>query len=119
MKHSLINYLEHLNLCSIIIILIFFPEPQLALFTFLSNLHDETKTISSSPLIEKSNTDILSKPSPIVLSKSLSISNGLFFIRCIPEDIFKQQLETIGDYHVIFLARHPEDKHLCDDKSRW
>ena len=24
-----------------------------------------------------------------------------------------------GDYHVTFLLRHPADKHLCNDKSRW
>ena len=27
--------------------------------------------------------------------------------------------ENTGDYHVTFLARHPDDKHLCDDKARW
>ena len=27
--------------------------------------------------------------------------------------------ETIGDYHVNFLARYPDDKHLCDDKARY
>ena len=26
---------------------------------------------------------------------------------------------TTGDYHVTFLARHPDDKHLCDDIARW
>ena len=29
------------------------------------------------------------------------------------------QPETSGDYHVSFLARHPADKHLCDEKDRW
>ena len=27
--------------------------------------------------------------------------------------------ETTGDYHVNFLAQHPDDTHLCDDKARW
>ena len=27
--------------------------------------------------------------------------------------------ETTGDRHVNFLARHPDDTHVCDDKSRW
>ena len=26
--------------------------------------------------------------------------------------------ETIGDCNVIFIARHPDDKHLYDDKDR-
>ena len=28
-------------------------------------------------------------------------------------------LATTGDYNVIFLSRHPDDKYLCDDRSRW
>ena len=24
-----------------------------------------------------------------------------------------------GDYHVTFLSRHCDDKHLCTDKARW
>ena len=27
--------------------------------------------------------------------------------------------DTTGDYHVTFLARHPDDNYLCDDKVRW
>ena len=26
---------------------------------------------------------------------------------------------TTVDYHVTFLSRHPNDKHLCDDVARW
>ena len=26
---------------------------------------------------------------------------------------------TTGDCHVTFWARHPDDKHLCDDRARW
>ena len=37
-----------------------FPEPQLTPFTSLFDLHAEKKTISPSPLIENSDTDILS-----------------------------------------------------------
>ena len=33
--------------------------------------------------------------------------------------LLKMEPETIGDYHVTFLARHPNDKHLCDGKTRW
>ena len=60
----------------------------------------------------------------------------VFFIRYTPEDIFKERWllvqinydeisllkmnpETTGDYHVNFLARHPNDTRLCDDKDRW
>ena len=109
-----------------------FPEPQLTHFISLSDLNAETKTISPSPLIEKSDTDIISPPSPIVLSKSLLISDGLFFIRCTPKDTFKQrwflvkmnheeratlkmQPEATSDYQVTFLARHPADRNLYED----
>ena len=27
--------------------------------------------------------------------------------------------ETTGNYHANFLARHLDNKHLCDDKARW
>ena len=27
--------------------------------------------------------------------------------------------ESTGEYHVAFLASHPDDKHLCGDKSQW
>ena len=60
----------------------------------------------------------------------------MFFIRYTPEDTFKQRWflvqinydetallkmtsETTGDYHVNFLARHLDDKHLCDENARW
>ena len=72
----------------------------------------------------------------LVVFNSLSKSHSLFFIRYTPEDTFKQRWffvqinheettlltmepETIGDYHVNFLARYPDDKHLCDDKARY
>ena len=68
-----------------------FPEPQLTLFTSLSNFYAETENIYPSPLIEKYGTDIFSSSSPFVLSKPLSISNSIFFIRYISEDTFKQR----------------------------
>ena len=108
------------------------PSP----FISVSDLHANTNTIPPSPVIDTSDTTILSPPSPLVLSKSLSTSDGLFFIRYTPEDTFKQRWflvqvnhvetsilnmdpATTGDYHVTFLARHPDDKHLCDDRARW
>ena len=24
-----------------------------------------------------------------------------------------------GDYHVMFISRHPNDSHICDDTARW
>ena len=113
-----------------------FPDPQFTSFTSLSDLYAETNTIPPSPLIEKSDLNSLSPPSPLVLSKSLSTSDGLFFILYTPGDTLKQRWfhvqvnhaettilnihpDTIGDYRVTFLARHPDDKHLCDDKARW
>ena len=42
-----------------------FPDPQLTPFTSLSNLHTETNEIPPSPLIEKSDLDIFSPPSPL------------------------------------------------------
>ena len=88
------------------------------------------------PLVDKSGTDILSPPSPIVLSKSLSTSDGLFLIHYTSEDTFKQRWflvqvnhvettilnihpDTTCDYYVKFLAKYPDDKNLCDDKTRW
>ena len=32
--------------------------------------------------------------------------------------IFNMQPEIIDDYYVTLLARHPNDKHVCDDKAR-
>ena len=77
-----------------------------------------------------------SPPSPLVLSKSLSTSDDLFITRYYPEDTFKQRWfpvqvnhvettilnmhpDTTGNYHVKFLAKYPDDKKLCDDKTRW
>ena len=113
-----------------------FPKPQLTSFTFLLVLHAETEIISVSPLIEKSNTEMFYLPSPIVLFKSLSTSDGLFFIRYTPEDTFKQkwflvqinpekiailnmQRETAANYHITFLEQDPANKHLYDNKARW
>ena len=79
--------------------------------------------------------EILYPPSLLVLSKSLSTSDGLIFIRYTLEDTFKQrwflvqidhvestilnmQPDTTCDYHVAILERHPDNKHLCDDKTR-
>ena len=25
----------------------------------------------------------------------------------------------MGNYHITFLSRHPNDAHLCDDAARW
>ena len=83
--------------------------------------------------MEKSDTSIPFSTLPNSLSKLLSTSDGLFFIRYTPENNFKQrwflvqfnhvettilniQPETTCDYHVTLLARHPDDKHMCDDK---
>ena len=27
--------------------------------------------------------------------------------------------DTTGDYYVTFLARHPDDKHVCDNRAQW
>ena len=111
-----------------------FPNPHLTPFTSLCDLHAETNKIPLSPLIEKSDLDILSPPSPLVLSKSLSTSDDLFLTRYNPEDTFKQRWfhvqvnhvettvlnmhpDTTGDYHVTFLTRHLDNKHLCDNKG--
>ena len=34
-------------------------------------------------------------------------------------DILKMNSFRTGDYHVTFLSRHLDDKHLCDDDARW
>ena len=114
-----------------------FPECSPSPFPSVSDLHDVSKTPYVPPSIDQfPDTDILSPLSPLVLFNSLPNSNSLFFIRYTPEDTFKQRWflvqinyeetallkmnpETTGDYHVNFLARHPDDTHLCDDKARW
>ena len=112
------------------------PKPQLTFITFLLVFHAETEIISVSPFIEKSNTEMFYLPSPIVLFKSLSTSDGLFFIRYTPEDTFKQkwflvqinpekiailnmQRETAANCHITFLEQDPANKHLYDNKARW
>ena len=106
------------------------------LFLSVSDLRENSKTRCVPPLIEQFPTGILSPLSPLDLFNSWSNSNGLFFIRYTSEDTFKQRWflvqinydktallkinpETTSDYHLIFLARHPDDTHLCDDKARW
>ena len=68
-----------------------FPDDTLSPFTYVSDLHTNTNTIPPSPVIDTSDTNIISPTSPLVLSKSLSTSDGLFFIRYTPEDTFKQR----------------------------
>ena len=63
-----------------------FPDDTLYPFTSVSNLHANTHIIPPSPVIDTSNTNTLSPPSTLVLSKSLSTSDVLFFIRYTPED---------------------------------
>ena len=63
-------------------------------------MHADTNTIPPLPLIEKSDTDIHSPPSPLDLSKSLSTSDGLFFIRYTPEDTFKQRWFHVQVHHM-------------------
>ena len=77
-----------------------FPDDQLTPFNSLSDLHTDTNTIPPSPLIDKSDTDILSPPSPLVLSKALSSSDGLFSIRYTPENTFKQRWFLVQVNHV-------------------
>ena len=79
MIHGLIHHLGYLKLCSTIIILI----------SRFSDLHADTNSIQPTPLIDRSDTDILSPPSLLVLSKYVSTSDGLFFIHYTPEDTFK------------------------------
>ena len=110
-----------------------FPDCPSIPFPPLSDFHVETRTPFASSLIEQYDFSPLST---LVLFKSLSNSNGLFFIRYTPEDTFKQrwflvqinheettllkmELETANDYHITFLTRHPDDKRLCDDKAQW
>ena len=54
------------------------PALSLTSSTSLSNFNVKTKTILPPLLIEKIDANIISLPSQVVLSKSLSISNGFF-----------------------------------------
>ena len=94
------------------------------------------RTPCEPPVIKKFDTSILSPLYPLVLFKSLSNSNGLFsfatfqkihsnndgfFVQINHEEtaLLKMEPETIGAYRVTFLARHPDDRHLCHDKAPW
>ena len=99
-------------------------------------LHRETHTVPSTPVVTSNS---LSKPvpySPNELFKRITPSSSLFFIQYIPEGSIRPrwflvkieldltysldlQPETTGHYLVAFLARHPRDKQRTDDFARW
>ena len=105
-------------------------------FPSVVELHDKTSTLTPQSLCGKLDYNTSQPPSPLTLHTSLANKYSLFFIQYIPEGTIKPRwfliqvnhIETnilkmgslrTGDYHVIFLSKHPADKHLCDDKARW
>ena len=111
-----------------------FPPAATSPFPTLAELYDDTHTSPPTQFLEN---DCVSNDSPLApstLHKSISNSNGLFFIQYTVEDTFKSRWflvqinhsetlqlqmnpETTGDYHVTFLSRHPSYNTLCDDEA--
>jgi len=113
-----------------------FPDASFPAFFSVSELHQDTNTCSPTLSIELDDYSLFSSPYPLALHSSLSNSDFLFFIRYISENTFKPcwflvqinhaeitllnlDSKHIGDYHVIFISRHPDDSHLCGDTARW
>ena len=105
-------------------------------FPSIIELHNDTNTYPPLPLSEAVDDTLSSPPSPLTLHASLENTDCLFFIQYLPEDtirsrwflvqvnhietsLLKMDSSTTGDYHVTSLSRHFDDKHLCNDVSRW
>jgi len=105
-------------------------------FPSVVELHHDTSTRPPLPLVEVVDDTLSSPPSPFPLHASLDKTYILFFIQYLPDDTFKPRwflvqvnhIETAilkmnpstkGDSRVIFLSRHSNDNHLCDDATRW
>ena len=105
-------------------------------FPSIIELHNDTNTHPPLSFSEAVDDTLSSPPSPLALHASLKNTDCLFFIHYLPEDtirsrwflvqvnhietsILKMNPSTTGDYHVTFLSRHPNDKHLCDDVDYW
>ena len=105
-------------------------------FPSVVELHHEINTLPPQPLCEKVDANISKPPSPLTLHKSLEKKDYLFFVQYTSKGTIKPRwflvqvnhIETkilkidslrTGDYHIICLSRHLDDKHLCDDTSRW
>ena len=58
-------------------------------FPSVSDLHMETKTYPSTPILEKDDDFWTSPPSPLTLHNILNRSDCLFFVRYIPENTLK------------------------------
>ena len=112
------------------------PPDSVSPFPNIVDLHKDTNIIPPTPFVDGIDDDLSSPPSPLVLHASLENTDCLFFIRYLPDDTvkprwflvqinhvdtanLKMDSLTSGDYHVTFLARHPDDNHLCDGVARW
>ena len=113
-----------------------FPPAATSPFPTLARLHEDTHTSPPTPLLEDNVVSNDSHLTPSSLNKSISNCNGLFFIQYTSKKTFKSrwflvqinnsetlqlqmESETIGDYHVNLLSRHPSHYTLCDDEARW
>ena len=89
MKHALIHHFKYLSHL-LVVTITFLTFLYLFLHHLLLNLiYILQKNILSLSLIEQFVTNILSLQPAIVLSKLLSVYNGLFFIRYTLEHTFK------------------------------
>ena len=43
----------------------------------------------------------------------------MFSSNHIETELMNVDSKSTGDYHVMFISRHPKDNDFCDDKTRW
>ena len=111
------------------------PKELLTPFPSLIKLRKDTNTCPQKLILEDFDHTISNFSSPLDLHNSLVNTDCLFSIQDISENTLKywwflvqiNHVNTkkltmdslhIGDYHVNFLSRHPDDSHLCDDVAR-
>ena len=89
---------------------ILFPPATTSPFPTLAKLHEDTHTSLPIPFLEDNFVSNNSPLTPSTLHKSISNSNGLFFIQYNPEDTFKSQwlLVQINNSKTLQLQMNPE-----------
>ena len=112
------------------------PHYSTSQFTFLSFLHNESKTEYPPRNIDQFITPTYKVFSPLDLFHQLTLSGKLFFIHYVPEQTIRPHWYLIEvlqfanaitenyskdtcNYKVSFLARYLDDNALSDDLARW
>ena len=90
-----------------------FPDDQLTPFTSFFYLHIDTNTITPSPLIENSDTNILSPSYPLVLSKYFCASDGIFFTRY--SSLYRSIMWKLPSWICVLILRGVVTSHFWRD----